>query len=90
MDVDKNDKDEVGEVENCENENDKEEEGDENDDEEEEGDDDEEEEKADDDDMTCTFPIAVDFFSAPQPLLKPEDSPWEQIISNLSCQTDCF
>ena len=28
-----------------------------------------------DDDMTCTFPIAVDFFSAPQPLLKPEDSP---------------
>ena len=41
----------------------------------EEGDDDEEEEEADDDDLTCTFPIAVDFFSAPQPLLKPEDSP---------------
>ena len=54
-------KDEVGEVKNCENEEDEGEEGiDDDDDEEEEGDDD------NDDYKTCTFPIAVDFVSTLQ------------------------
>ena len=77
-----------------------------NDDDEEEGDDDDKEEGDDDndDDKTCTSPIAVDFFSTLQQWVKPEDSPWGDIIidwllrkdnfqvgsSNPSCQIDCF